>query len=154
MSITYELLTNFIWNEIEFIHIKFMRSSYEIHEKFIWTSYGVQMNFSWISYEMKSNLFIWIYMQFVWNSCELHIEGLMVLICYTHVILMTLRHDAHKQFAWNTYEVHMNFEWLELHVNFIRIRWQVHKKFLCTTHEYCFWHPCYVFHMNEPPGPL
>ena len=63
---------------------------YEIHEKFNWTSYGVQLNLSWISYEMKSNLLIWIYMQFIWSSYELHIEGLMKLICYTHVILMKL----------------------------------------------------------------
>ena len=41
----------------------------------------------------------------------------------------------------------------ECDLNFIRIAWQVHKKFLCTTHEYGLWHFCYVFHMNEPPGP-
>ena len=31
----------------------------------------------------------------------------------------------------------------KLHVNFIRIAWQVHKTFLCTTHEYGLWQwPC------------
>ena len=62
-------------------------------------------------------------------------------------------HEAHRQLVWNTYGIHMNFEWFELHVKFIRITWQVHKKFLCTTHEYGLWHPRYVLHMNEPPGP-
>ena len=46
----------------------------------------------------------------------------------------------------NTYQVHMNFEWFELHVNFIIIARQVHKKFPCTTHDNGFWHPCYVLH--------
>ena len=149
---SYVLHIKFIWTSYEF-HMKWNQIySYEIHKKFIWTSYGVPMNFSWNSYEIKSNLFTWIYMQFVWSSYELHIEVLMKLICYTHVI-QTCWHEAHKQFAWNTYEIHMNFEWFELHLNFIRIAWKVHKKVLCTTYEYVLWHPCYILHMNEPPGP-
>ena len=131
----------FIWTSHEF-HMKWNQIySYEIHNTFIWTSFGVQTNLLWISYRIKSNLFIWIYMQFVLSSYELHIEELMKLICYTHVI-QTCWHDAHKQFAWNTYEIHMNFEWFELRVNFIKITWQVHKKFLCTTHENGHWHSC------------
>ena len=149
---SYVLHVKFIWTSYEF-HMKWNQIySYEIHKKFIWTSYGVQMNFSWVFYEIKSNLFVWIYMQFVWSSYELHIEELMKLICYAHVI-QTSWQEAHKQFAWNTYEIHMNFEWFVLHLNFIRIAWQVHQKFLCTTHEFDLWHPCYVLHTNEPPGP-
>ena len=110
------------------------------------------MNCLWISYEIESHLSISIYMQFVWNSCEFHIEELMKLIWYNHVIQISWC-EAHKQFTWNTCEIHMNFEWFELHLNFIRIAWQAHKKFLCTTHTYGLWHPCYVLHMNEPPGP-
>ena len=108
----------FIWTSYEFYMKWNQFYSYEIHKKFIWTSYGVQMNFSCISYEIKSNLFIWIYMQFVWNSYELHIEELMKSIWYTHVIQASWC-EAHKQFAWNTYEIHMNLEWFELHLNFI-----------------------------------
>ena len=112
----------FIWTSYEF-HMKWYQFySYKIHKKFIWTLYVVQMNFSWISCEiklkLKSNLFIWIYMQFVWNSYEHHIEELMKLIWYTHVIQTSWR-EAHKHFAWNTYEIHINFEWFELHLNFI-----------------------------------
>ena len=131
--------------------------SYKIHEKFMSTWYGVQMNFSWISYEMKSNLFIWITMQFAWSSYELHIEELMKLLCYTHVILMKLTWGSwsvRMKYIWNSYEFRMIWTSCELRVNFLRIAWQVHKKFLCTIHEYGFWHPCYVLHMNEPPGPL
>ena len=105
---------------------------------------------------MKSNLFIWIYMQFVWSSYELHIEGLMKFIFYTHVIPMKLTWGSstfRTKYIWISYEFRMIWTSCELHVNFIRITWQVHKKFLYTTHEYGFWHPCYVLHMNEPPGP-
>ena len=62
-------------------------------------------------------------------------------------------HEAHKQFAWNTYEIHMNFERFERLVSYIWIAWQVHKKFPCTTHEYGLWQTCYALHMNESPGP-
>ena len=148
---SYVLHMKFIWTSYEFRMKWNQIYSYEIHKKFIWTSYGVQMNFSWISYEIKSNLFTWIYMQFVWSSYELHIEELIKLICYAHVI-QTRWHEAHKQFAWNTHEIHINFEWFELHLNYINIAWQVHKNFLCTTHEYGLWHPRYVLYMNEPPG--
>ena len=75
---SYELHMQFIWTSYEF-HMKCNQFySCEIHKKFIWTSDGLQMNFSWISYEIKSNLFVWIYMQFVWNSYEFHIEELMM----------------------------------------------------------------------------
>ena len=154
---SYELHMKFIWNSHEF-RMKWNRIySCEFHEKFTWTSYGIQMNFYWISYEMKSNLFIWIYMQFVWSSYELHIEGLMKLICYSHVILMKLTWGSktvRMKYIWNSYELQMIWNSCELHVNFIRIAWQIHMpKFLGITHEYGFWHPCYVLHMNEPPGP-
>ena len=87
---SYELHMKFTWTSHEF-HMKWHKIySYEIHEKLIWTSYGVQMNFSWNSYEIKSNLFKWIYMPFVWSSNELYIEELMMLICCTHVIKMKL----------------------------------------------------------------
>ena len=114
-----DLRKNLLWT-LYVLHMKFKLTSYEfhmkwnqiysyeIHKKFIWTSYGVQMNFSWISYEIKSNLFTRIYMQFAWSSYGLHIEELMKLVCYTHVI-QTRWHEAHKQFAWNRYEIHMNF---------------------------------------------
>ena len=115
---SYVLHMKFIWTSYE-LHMKWNQfHSYEIQKTFIWTSYGVQMNLSWISYEIKSNLFLWIYMQFVRNSYELHIEELMKLIWYIHVIQTSWR-EARKQFAWNTYEIHMNFDWFELHLNFI-----------------------------------
>ena len=147
----------FIWFCHEFYMKRNRIYSYEIHEKLIRTLYGVQMNFWCISYQMKTYLFIWIYMQFVLSSYELHIEGLMKLICYTHVILMKLTRGSltiRKKYIWNSYEFRMIWTSCELHVNFIVITWQVHNKFLCTTHEYGLWHPCYVLHMNEPPGPL
>ena len=56
------------------------------------------------------------------------------------------------KYIWNSYEFRMIWTSSKVHLNFIRIAWQAHKKFLCTTHEYGLWHPCYVFHMNEPPG--
>ena len=148
---SYVLHKKFIWTSNEFRMKWNQIYSYEFHKKFIWTSYGVQMNFSRISYEIKSNLFTWIYMQFVWSSYVLHIEELIKLICYAHVI-QTRWYEAHKQFAWNTHAIHINFEWFELHLNFINIAWQEHKNFLCTTHEYGLWHPRYVLHMNDPPG--
>ena len=61
---------------------------------------------------------------------------------------MRLINSSHEK-----HEIHMNLEWFELHLNFIRIAWQVHQKFLRTTHECGLWHPCYVLHTNEPPGP-
>ena len=106
--------------------------------------YGVQMNFSWISYEIKSYLLIWIYMQFVWNSWELHIEELMKLIWYTHVI-QTSWCGAHNQFTWNTNEIHKNFEWFEFHLNFIWTSWELHDKH---TRSSC------VLHMNMVPDIL
>ena len=48
----------------------------------------------------------------------------------------------HTKYIWNLYEFRIIWTSYELHVNFIRITWQVHKKFLYTTHEYGFWHPC------------
>ena len=53
----------------------------------------------------------------------------------------------------SSHEIHMKLKWISDDLNFIRIAWQVHKKFLWTTHEYSLWHPWYVLHMNEPPGP-
>ena len=86
---SYVLHMKFIWTSYEF-HMKWNQIySYEIHKKFIWTSYEVRMNFSCISYEIKSNLFTWTYMQFVWSSYEL-----MKLISFTHVI-STCWHEAH-----------------------------------------------------------
>ena len=125
----------FIWTPYEF-HMKCNKFySCEIHKKFIWTSHGVRMNFLWISYEIKSNLFIWIYMHFVWNSCELHIEELMKLIWYTHAIQTSLCEALNSA----TYEIHMNFEWFELHLNFIWTSWEFHDR-----HN----RGSYVLHMN------
>ena len=125
--ILYVLHMKFIWTSYEF-HMKWNQFvSYEIHKKFIWTSCGVQMNFSWISCEIKSNLFIWIYMQFVWNSFELHIEEVMKLIWYTHV-LQTSWCEAHKQFAWGGDKMFRTtfsnaFSWMKMYEFRLRFHW-------------------------------
>ena len=103
--------------------------SYEIHEKFIWTSYGVQMNFSWISYEMKSYIFIWMYMQFVWSSYELHIEGLMKLLypCNTNEVDTRLINSSH--------EVHIKLMWILNDLNFIWTSCELHKNYMTSAQE-------------------
>ena len=95
---TYKLHMKFMWTSYEF-HMKWdWIYAYGIHEKFIWTSYGVQMNFSWISYEMKSNLFIWIYMQFVIEGPK---EVNMLYLCNTDEVNMRL---MNKKYVWSSYE--------------------------------------------------
>ena len=89
---------NFTWNLFE-LHKNSLLTSYELHLKFIWSSYEIHMKLNRIySYEIH-NKFIWTSHKFhmKWNqiysyectrsSYELHIEGLMKLISYTHVLL-------------------------------------------------------------------
>ena len=135
-------------NFLRICMIRYNFYSYEIHEKFIWTSYGVQINFLWIPYEMKSNLAIWIYMQFVWSSCELDIEGLMKFICYTHVILMKLTWGSktvRMKYIWGSYEFRMIWTSCELHKNYMtsaqEVTWYytwiwVLASLLCTSYEW------------------
>ena len=125
-----------VWTTLKFI-VNFIRASY-----------GVQMNFAWISYEMKSNLFIWIYMQFRWSSYELHIEGLMKLICYTHVILMKLTWGSltvRMKYIWNSYEFRMILTSCEFHMNYMTTTQEVPiyytwiwflASLLCTSYEW------------------
>ena len=83
---SYELYMKIIWTYYKFHVIWNQIHSYEIHEKSIWTSYKLLINIIWN--EMKfinMNLY-----EFVWNSYEFHMAGLMKLICYAHVILMKL----------------------------------------------------------------
>ena len=61
--ISYELLMNFIWNAINFIDVKFIRSSYELHVEFKWTSH---------EFHMKLNQIYWY--EFTCSSYEIHVQ--------------------------------------------------------------------------------
>ena len=171
ISITsHQICLNYIKKFANFIRVSnevnmnFLRISYEMKSNlFIWNSREVHMNFVWSSNELLMN-FIWneikfihmnllaVRMKFIWTSYRRTNEVNMLYPSNNNAVDMRLinsSHEIHMKFIWISND--LNFLWTSC--EFVRITWQVHKKFLCTTHEYGFWHTCYVLHMNEPLGP-
>ena len=87
-------------------------------------------------------------MKFIWTSYRRTNEVNMIYPCNTNKLTWGSWTVCMK-YIWNSYEFRMIWTSSKLHLNFIRIAWQL----LCTTHNYGLWYPCYVFHINEPPGP-
>ena len=112
--------------------MKFIRSSYELH-----------MEFKWISHEFHMKLNQIYSQEFTCSSYGLHIEELMKLVCYTHVI-QTRWHDLnfiwtskelHDKYTRSSYVLHMNMVSDILVRYFIWMSLQVHRSNDCT--EWC-----------------
>ena len=137
-SQSYEMKSNlFIWN------------SWEIHMNFVWSSNILLMNFIWNEIKFIHMNLHAVRIMFIWISYRRTNEANMLCPCNTNEVDMRLINSSpeiHMKFIWNSND--LNFMWTscELH----KSTWQVHKNFLCTTHEYGVWHPCYVLHMNDP----
>ena len=62
---SFELLMNFIWNEIKFIQMKWIKSSYQLHMEFTWTSHEFHMKLNQIySYEFTCSSYE-VHMNFI-----------------------------------------------------------------------------------------
>ena len=96
----YELLMNFTWNEIKFIHINLIRSSYEIHRESKWTSHEFDMKSNQI-YHMNLHA---VRMKFIWTSYRRTNEVDILYPCNTNEVDMRLINSSH--------EMHMKFIWI------------------------------------------
>ena len=110
-------LMNYIWNEIEFIHMKFTISSFELRMEFKWTL----MNFIWNETKLIHKNLDAVSMKFMWTSYRRTNEVNMVYPCNTNEVDIRLINSSR--------EIHVKFIWISNDLNFMWTSWELHDRY-------------------------
>ena len=111
-----ELLMNFIWNYIKFIHMNL----YVVRMKFIWTSYRRTNEINML-YPCNNNE---VDMRLISSSHEIHMKLLWI---SDNLNFMWTSWELHGEYTRSSYELHMNIVSDILAMYFIWMSLQVHR---------------------------